>query len=241
MITASGDWAQATGGVWSADSRTLFQQIVATEGSRSPAELRVWQADETGAYRAAGKPIPLPGALVGASPDGATALADDGGILTQLAIGSSTWVPLGAPSAPRGVAPVQRFDGNYGQGCWSPDGRYVCWVGRQSAASNTWQVGWMDLASGSGTWTVRELGSAERVGFLGWRGTDPVVELMDPGRVTVTATTPTGLEVLRTFTFGTAVDPNFPATKITVATPWDHFSSSPGASGPQSEAKGGTR
>ena len=32
MITASGDWAQATGGVWSADSRTLFQQIVATGG-----------------------------------------------------------------------------------------------------------------------------------------------------------------------------------------------------------------
>lgn len=186
MITDSGDWAQAAGGVWSADSRTLFQQIVATEGSRSPAELRVWQADETGAYRAAGKPIPLPGALVGASPDGATVLADDGGMLTQLTISSSTWVPLGVPSSPPGVAPVERFDGNYGQGCWSPDERYVCWVGRQFVGSTRWQVGWMDLASGSATWTVQELGSPEWARFLGWRGTDPVVVLMEPGRVTVT-------------------------------------------------------
>ncbi len=99
----------------------------------------------------------------------------------------------------------------------------------------------MDLASGSDTWTVRELGSAEWVRFLGWRGTDPVVELMEPGRVTVTATTPTGLEALRTFTFGTAVDPNLRDPMITVATPWDHYSSSPGTSGPQSEARGGTR
>jgi hypothetical protein len=53
---------------------------------------------------------------------------------------------------------------------------------------------------------------------------DPVVELMNPGRVTVTATTPEGQEVLRTFTFGTFVDPstnNAPDPSLTVATTWD--------------------
>ena len=44
---------------------------------------------------------------------------------------------------------------------------------------------------------------------------------MNPGRVTVTATTPDGPEVLRAFTFGTVVDPsanNPPDPFITVAT-----------------------
>jgi hypothetical protein len=240
MLTTSGKQAQSPHVVWSADGSRLLQQVIATrELGTGKSELRVWQAEGSGAFRAVGKPIPLPGALVGASPDGETVLADDSGMLTRLSVGSRTWVPLGVPSAPSDWHP-----GDYGQGCWSPDERYVCWVGRQSAASNRWQVGWVDLASGSGTWTVQDLGSAEWARFLGWRGTDPVVELMDPGRVTVTATTPTGLEVLRTFTFGTAVDPsanNPPDPSITVATTWAHFSSSPGTSGPQSEARGGTR
>jgi hypothetical protein len=225
MLTASGKQAQSPQMVWSADGSRLFQQVIATrESETGQAELRVWQADESGAFRALGKPIPLPGALVGANPDGDTVLADDDGMLTQLAVGSRTWVPLGVPSAPSSKAPVAPYAGHHGQGCWSPDERYVCWVGRQSAASNRWQVGWIDLASGSGAWTVRELGSAQWARFLGWRGTDPVVELMDPGRVTVTATTPEGQEVLRTFTFGTVVDPsvnNPPDPSITVATTWD--------------------
>jgi hypothetical protein len=225
MLTTADKQAQSPQVVWSADGSRLFQQVIATrEVETGQAELRVWQADESGAFRALGKPIPLPGALVGASPDGDTVLADDDGMLTQLAVGSRTWVPLEVPSAPSGKAPVAPYDGHHGQGCWSPDERYVCWVGRQSAASNRWQVGWVDLASGSGAWTVRELGSAEWARFLGWRGTDPVVELMDAGRVTVTATTPEHQEVLRTFTFGTVVDPianNAPDPSITVATTWD--------------------
>ena len=225
MLTTSGKQAQSAHTVWSADGSRLFQQIIATsELDTGQAELRVWQADESGTFRGLGEPIALPGALIGTNPDGDTVLADDDGILTQLAVGSRTWVPLGVPSAPSGKAPVAPYDGNHGQGCWSPDERYLCWVGRQSAASNRWQVGWIDLARGSGAWTIRELGSAEWGRFLGWRGTDPVVELMNPGRVTITATTPEGREVLRTFTFGTGIDPsanNAPDLSITVATTWD--------------------
>jgi hypothetical protein len=218
MLTVSGKQAQSPHVVWSADGSRLFQQVIATtELGTGKSELRVWQADGSGEYRALGKPIPLPGALVGASPDGGTVLADDSGMLTRLRVGSRTWVTLGVPSAP-----TEWHSGEYGQGCWSPDKRYVCWVGRQSAASNRWQVAWVDFSSA--TWTVQDLGSAEWARFLGWRGTDPVVELMNPGRVTVTATTPEGQEVLRSFTFGTVVDPgttNAPDPSITVATTWD--------------------
>ncbi len=232
--TSDGYRGQSPRLVWSADSSRLFQVVIETGAKgrfgqpKSAGELKVWEFSAEGTAASVADPIPLPGGLIGVSPGGGEALvnsaADRSGTLVTLNVSSGRWTESDVASAPVDVVvPSSEYQASRGQGCWSPDGRYVCWVGRFKAdgtlrSDGPWQVAWLDQATG--TWTQRDV-TADYVQFTGWRGDDPMVLISGPGTVQVAALVPDGVEILKTY--GIPASPSGDPRGITstsVATSW---------------------